>query len=84
MTMAASPAGVMGVSTMAQPSVSGLGLGTQTEAGFAVEDAVSMVEHGLEADVHEACDAVSKASEGDDEAGVGVGDTNDNDTVAAG
>lgn len=82
LAVAASPAGVLGVSMVAQPSVSGLGLGTQTEAGFAVEDAVSMVEHGLEADVHEACDAVSKASEGDDEAG--VGDTNDNDTEAAG
>jgi hypothetical protein len=49
------------------PSASSPGFAPQqADNTLAVEDAVSMVEHGLEtADIEVACDAVSKASQGE-------------------
>lgn len=48
-----------------QPTASSPGAAPQqADNTLAVEDAVSMVEHGLEADIEIACDAVSKASDG--------------------
>jgi hypothetical protein len=51
----------------AQPTASSPGFAPQqADNTLAVEDAVSMVEHGLEtADIEVACDAVSKASQGE-------------------
>jgi hypothetical protein len=56
-----------GAAGQAQPTASSPGFAPQqADNTLAVEDAVSMVEHGLEtADIEVACDAVSKASQGE-------------------
>lgn len=61
----APPAQILRTGANPQPTASSPGAAPQqADNTLAVEDAVSMVEHGLEADIEVACDAVSKASDG--------------------
>lgn len=69
----------------AQPTASSPGFAhQQADNTLAVEDAVSMVEHGLKtADIEVACDAVSKASQGEVE-GDGAGTVDDGGFIGSG
>ena len=61
----APPAQILKTGVHPQPTASSPGFAPQqADNTLAVEDAVSMVEHGIEADIEVACDAVSKASDG--------------------